>query len=159
MAGRKPKPAAQRELEGNAGKRRIHQPPKPPPGTPQRPAHVKGEARAEWDRVIGGLVAMGVVAPIDRAVLAAYCICYGRWVRAEQKLAALGVVRKSQKGIDIQTPWVGIANRSLELMLKFAGELGLSPVARQRLAIISGGGGGDGEGEEADRFFEKPRRG
>ena len=33
------------------------------------------------------------------------------------------------------TPWIGIANKQLELMAKFMAELGLTPSSRSRLAI------------------------
>ncbi len=34
------------------------------------------------------------------------------------------------------SPWLGIANKSQELMLRYLGELGLSPVSRARVSAL-----------------------
>ena len=87
IRGPKPKPTAMRRMQGNPGKRGYnHAEPQPPEGMPDCPAHLNAAARDEWDRLAHVLNYMGVVTAIDRAALAAYCQCYGRWVEAEEKL-------------------------------------------------------------------------
>ena len=80
---------------------------------------------------------MGVVTAFDRAVLAAYCQAYGRWAEAERKLAETPLLIKLPNGAIQQSPWLAIANKQLELLHKFMGELGLSPVSRSRVEVKS----------------------
>ena len=82
--GRPPKPTALRILNGKAGHRSLNKSePQIEPGAPDAPEHLLPEARAEWDRVCGRLVASGIMTVIDAGALAAYCQAYGRWVQAE----------------------------------------------------------------------------
>ena len=81
MRGRKPKPTSLRVIEGNPGKRPLNtREPKPVRGAPTCPAHLSPTAKAEWKRLIGQLVELGMISLLDRAALAAYCQTYGRRV-------------------------------------------------------------------------------
>jgi len=132
--GRKPKPTAVKELAGNPGKRALNKhEPKPEEGVPLCPEGMEGEARREWSRVVDELVRMGVMTTIDRAVLASYCSAYARWWNAEMKLKMMDDVITTAHGNKIQNPYVSISNRSMELMVKFAAELGMTPSSRARL--------------------------
>ena len=136
MRGRKPKPTRLKLLEGNPGKRPINgREPKPPGNLPSCPAHLSATAKTEWKRLARNLNKMGVLTEIDRAAMAAYCQAYGRWVEAERKLAETPALLKTPAGYVQASPWIGIANKQLELMAKFMAELGLTPSSRSRLAI------------------------
>ncbi len=145
IRGRKPKPTALRRAEGNLGKRAYnHDEPQPPEGMPGCPDHLNGIAREEWDRLAEVLCRMGVLTPIDRAALAAYCRCYGRWVEAEEKLQVTPTLLKTATGYVQQSPWLSIANKHLELMGRYMTELGLTPASRSRLSALAGTGEGSG---------------
>jgi P27 family predicted phage terminase small subunit len=134
MSGPPKKPTAWRRAEGNRGKRAWnHAEPKPPDGTPECPEHLSDEARAEWHRLVESLVGMGVITIVDRAVLAAYCQAYGRWVEAEQKLRETPLLFKTPSGYVQQSPWLNIANRQMELMGRYMAEIGLTPASRSRI--------------------------
>lgn len=45
------------------------------------------------------------------------------------------MVIRLASGVIQQSPWLAIANKQLELMHRFAVELGLSPVSRSRVAV------------------------
>jgi P27 family predicted phage terminase small subunit len=90
-------------------------------------------AKAEWRRVARTLHAMGVLTTIDRAALAAYCQAYARWVEAEEKLKESPTLYKTPSGYVQQSPWLGIANKQLELMGRYMTELGMTPAARSRV--------------------------
>jgi P27 family predicted phage terminase small subunit len=138
MSGPPKKPTAWRRAEGNRGKRAWNRAePKPPEGTPDCPEHLGEEARAEWYRLVDTLVSMGVITIVDRAVLAAYCQAYGRWVEAEQKLQETPVLFKTPSGYIQQSPWLNIANRQMELMGRYMAEIGLTPASRSRIAIMN----------------------
>ncbi len=137
MSGPPKKPTAWRRMEGNRGKRAWnHAEPKPPEGTPDCPDHLSEEAKAEWHRLVDTLVGMGVITIVDRAVLAAYCQAYGRWVEAERKLQETPVLFKTPSGYVQQSPWLNIANRQMELMGRYMAEIGLTPASRSRIATI-----------------------
>ena len=136
MRGRKPKPTRLKLIEGNPGKRPIRGAEPKPPGTlPTCPAHLSATAKAEWKRLAKSLHRIGLLTQVDRAVLAAYCQAYGRWVEAERKLAETPVLLKTPAGYVQQSPWLTVSNKQLELMAKFMAEIGLTPSSRSRLAI------------------------
>lgn len=136
--GPKPKPTALRRLGGNPGKRGYnHAEPQAPEGVPDCPPHLMDAARDEWDRLVDMLHGMGVVTLVDRAVLAAYCQCYGRWVEAEEKLQSTPMLLKTATGYVQQSPWLSIANKQLELMGRYMTEIGLTPASRSRVASTS----------------------
>jgi P27 family predicted phage terminase small subunit len=134
MSGPPKKPTAWRRMEGNRGKKAWNRAePIPPEGVPDCPEHLSEEARAEWHRLVDTLVGMGVITIVDRAVLAAYCQAYGRWVEAEQKLRETPVLFKTPSGYVQQSPWLNIANRQMELMGRYMAEIGLTPASRSRI--------------------------
>lgn len=137
MRGRKPKPTALKLAEGNPGKRRINPvEPLPPGSLPEAPPHLSTDGAAEWARLAQALNAIGLLTQIDRATLAAYCQCYGRWVEAERKLAETPAILRMPSGYVQQSPWLTISNKQLELMARFMAELGLTPASRSRLAVL-----------------------
>ena len=125
MRGRIPKPTALKIAEGNPGKRKINgQEPKPAGSLPDCPNHLSAEAKAEWNRIAASLNRIGLLTQVDRATMAGYCQCYGRWVEAELKLAETPAILRLPSGYIQQSPWLTIANKQLELMAKYMVELG-----------------------------------
>lgn len=133
MRGRRPKPRSLRVLEGNPGKRPLP-PDLAPQGDAEMPKHIQGEAKAEWDRVIGELRRLGLATSLDRAALAGYCQSWARWVDAERQLRRYGAIVKSPSGYPMQSPYLGMANMALKQMREFLVEFGMSPAARTRVA-------------------------
>jgi P27 family predicted phage terminase small subunit len=152
MRGRKPKPTVLKLLDGNPGKRPLNdREPAPPAGIPEPPAWLDDEARAEWFRIVKMLDDMGVSSPADHAALEAYCTIYSRWVHAEAQVKKFGTIVKSpEKGFPMTSPYLTVANQSLELMRKFLVEFGLTPSSRSRIRLP---GSGD-DVDEFDRFLE-----
>jgi P27 family predicted phage terminase small subunit len=48
-----------------------------------------------------------------------------------------GTMMKSPSGYPIQSPYVAIANKQAEIMMKIASEFGFTPASRGRLWMIS----------------------
>ena len=135
MAGRKPKPTAMKELEGNPGKRKLNaQEPKPDATPPKCPAWLSVEAKREWKRICPFLEKAGLLTQVDRAALAGYCQSYANWQNAEKHIAEEGSTFETPNGYQQQTPWVSIAQTNLKNMLKFCTEFGLTPSSRSRIA-------------------------
>lgn len=134
--GRKPKPTAMKKLEGNPGKRALNKKePKPSVEIPSCPDHLTGIARQEWTRISVQLQTLGVIAQIDRGVLAAYCTAYADYVKAVNALKKENEVIFYESGNSVQNPWVGIKNRAIEKMVKIAAEFGMTPSSRSRLQV------------------------
>ena len=128
MRGRKPLPSA-------LSRRNLENEPRIPATLPKCPGHLDPVARKEWRRLARPLHDAGVLTAADRAALAAYCQSYARWVEAEVKLKETPAILKTPSGYVQQSPWLSIANKQLELMGRYMAELGLTPSARQRLAV------------------------
>ncbi len=135
MRGRKPKPTNLYLVGGGSSGTGQGGPSHAAPKPPTCPAHLSPTAKTEWRRLAADLHAKGVLGQHDRAVLAAYCQAYGRWVEAEKKIAATPMLIKLPSGYIQPSPWLGIANKAQEIMLRYAAELGLSPVSRGRVTI------------------------
>ncbi|PWE30007.1 phage terminase small subunit P27 family [Maritimibacter sp. 55A14] len=101
---------------------------------PRCPAHLSEVAHKEWRRLATPMHEAGILTLADRAALAAYCQAWARWVEAEEKLAATPALLKTPNGHVQQSPWLTVANKQMELMSRYMSELGLTPVARTRLA-------------------------
>jgi len=94
------------------------------------PPELSEAARAEWDRVIGELIAEERVTLLDRSVLIAYCVSYANWMEAEAMCRQYGSVVKSPNGYPVQSPYAIQANQQRDAMLRCTSELGLTPASR-----------------------------
>jgi P27 family predicted phage terminase small subunit len=149
MPGPPPTPLHLRLLRGNPGKRALRPEPEPARGEacPDPPPFVVGYAADEWWRVAPELWRLGLLRITDTAALSVYCVSYSRWRTAEETLARLAesdpttsaLLIKATDGNPRRNPLVKIAADAADAMIRFAGEFGLTPVARSRLAAGVGG--------------------
>jgi P27 family predicted phage terminase small subunit len=134
MRGRKPIPTVIKQLNGNPGRRPLNdREPKFEKKMPRCPGHLNAPAKREWHRIAGDLYRAGLLTVADRAALAAYCQAYGRWVQAEEIIAKKGEVVKTTNGNIIQNPYLPIATRAMDQMLKIEIEFGMTPSSRSRI--------------------------
>ena len=134
MRGRKPTPTRLKIIAGNPGKRPLNQhEPRPELAIPDCPVALGPVARAEWDRLAQELSSLRLLTNLDRAALASYCGAYALWVEAMEAIQKYGAMVKSPSGYPIQSPYVAIANRQSELMMRFATEFGFTPASRSRI--------------------------
>lgn len=124
----------------------------PPPGRPDRPKELSAEAAAEWDRIAEQLESAGLLSRIDRAALAAYCVCWQELMSAtttlEQEGRYIRVPIQTARGDTVGErvaphPAVKVQADALSRLRGFLQELGLSPSARARI----GTGAGEVEGK------------
>jgi len=146
MKGRKPKPSHLRVVTGNPGKRPLNaREPQPAARLPECPPELTDDGKDEWGRISVELYNCGLLAGVDRAALGAYCQAYGRWVQAERALAKMaandpltgGLLIKTTNGNAIQNPLVGIANKAMADMVRYAVEFGMTPSARSRIEALA----------------------
>lgn len=146
--GRKPKPTALKELEGNPGKRQLNAnelgrigeqqtkfatSPKPKAKAPTCPKWLDDDAKKEWRRLSKQMEQMGILTEIDMAAFAGYCQAYSRWKAAEEFISKHGSIVKTPSGYWQQVPQVSIAQQYLKQMSKFCEQFGLTPASRSRI--------------------------
>jgi P27 family predicted phage terminase small subunit len=130
------KPTALKILEGNRGRRPLNaREPKPKPGAPVCPSWLADEAKAEWRRVVPELRRLGLVAVIDRAVLAAYCCSYADLKEAVETIQREGRTLVTTNGNTIQHPAVGQKNKAMVFLKAFSAEFGFSPASRVKIEV------------------------
>ena len=135
MRGRRPKPTRLKLLTGNPGKRPLNShEPKPEIAVPECPIELGPVARREWDRLVVELASLRMLTNLDRAALAAYCGAYAMWAEATEAIQKFGTMVKSPTGYPVQSPYVSIANRQAEIMMRIASEFGFTPASRSRIS-------------------------
>lgn len=73
---------------------------------------------------------------IHPAALAAYCGAYALWADATEQIQKYGAMIKSPTGYPVQSPYISIANRQAEIMMRIASEFGFTPASRSRIATL-----------------------
>ena len=135
MRGRIPKPTRIKVLTGNPGKRPLNKhEPRPEPDVPACPAELGPSAQREWDRLVKELSKLNLVTSLDRAALATYCGAYALWAEATEAIQKFGTMVKSPSGYPMQSPYIAIANRQAEIMMRIASEFGFTPASRSRIS-------------------------
>ena len=136
MRGRRPKPTRIKVLTGNPGKRPLNKnEPRPDPAVPACPPELGPSAQREWDRLVGDLSKFHLLTNLDRAALAAYCGAYALWAEATEAIQKFGSMVKSPSGYPMQSPYIAIANRQAEIMMRIASEFGFTPASRSRISM------------------------
>lgn len=148
--GRKHIPAKLHKLRNNPGKRKLKDEPEPDVMIPDPPDHLGKIALAEWRYIAPQLFKLDLISALDRTALAAYCQCYERWALAEAHIQIHGMTETTTNGNIIQSPYVGIANKAMLLMLKSLTEFGMTPAARSRVSVRK-----DNEGKGEWKGFGK----
>ncbi len=142
MKGRKPKSSVLHLLQGTRNRHKNKNEAKYSTEAITPPSHLNAVAVEEWNRVYGELAPQRMVTTVDRAALAAYCVSYSRWVKAERTLEKMlgksedslleGMAFKTKAGGLASNPLIRISNQAMEIMLKAASEFGMTPASRSR---------------------------
>lgn len=141
----RPKPSHLRVIEGNKSKRPILpdkiDPPKPSRPLPP-PAHLGKHAKAEWKRISLQLHRLGILTEVDRAAFEAYCVSYGVYRDADDRLRELAKVDRTgggamvvttKAGNAIHNPVFSIRQKAIADMVKYATEFGFTPSSRTQV--------------------------
>ncbi len=134
MRGAKPKATVVKLITGNPGRRPLNKDEaKPTVAIPEPPELLKGEALKEWRRITPLLAEVGLIAKLDRAVIAGYCKAWERWIESERMLETTGIIVRSPNGHPIYSPYLSAANKALDQLRQLAEQIGLSGSARSRI--------------------------
>ena len=144
MSGPPPTPNVIKLRRGNPGKRKIRPEisPEQPQDVPEPPTFLNAYARDEYWRIAPELHRLGVLTVLDFNIVAAYAEACGTWRTACETLATMrerdpttgGLLIRSAVGDPRINPLLRVVHEAADSMLKFAGELGCTAIARARLA-------------------------
>ena len=156
--GPKPIPTAILKLRGTARADRTRNEPTPGPGVPRCPSWLDEQAKNAWRQLVPELVAMRVLAAVDRNALARYCTLWSRWKTAElflQKHGSVYTLKDDQGAVRCvqQFPQVAIAHRLALALSRLEAEFGLTPSARARIQALPEAHVNTPEEEEFERFM------
>ena len=82
-----------------------------------------------------GLILSGQVTVVDRANLIGYCQKWAQWQALETEAALHPFIVRAVTGSPMPNPALSLANKTFNLMLKAAAELGMTPAGRSRVSI------------------------
>ena len=133
MKGRIPQPIALHVANGTYRRDRHGNTPMPQAAIPKAPAGMNKEARRIWKYFAARLAKVRVLTELDREHLAIFCSEAARRAKAETEIAKTGEVVKTAAGFAAVSPWLNVAHKAAELMLRYGQELGLSPASRTRI--------------------------
>lgn len=143
--GPKPTSAKVHYLHGNPSKlpaSRLLDEFSPDVALPKCPPHLKGPAAAEYKRLGAELERYGLMSELDRGVLAMMATEWSRHVWAEKRIAEInaadpegerGLVDKTPNGYQVQSVYLQISRKAIEIYHRLALEYGLTPAARTRV--------------------------
>ena len=135
MKGRKPKPTGTKVLEGTFRPDRANKDePRPKPAGREPPSHLSGPAKDEWHRTGAVLYPLGLLTELDVPAFELYCETYARWLEAKDKVAEKGTVLVTSNKNLIQNPYLAIANKAQEQMMKILAEFGMTQSSRTRVS-------------------------
>jgi P27 family predicted phage terminase small subunit len=134
IRGQVPKPAVVKNREGNRrqrGRAQIKEDPQGigPPGMPDRLTEVQ---KGLWRKVVGSLP-VGLLSRADDAALEQFAIEWAAFREADEKIKLTGLLVQSPQG-PVRNPLLVVRNQAGKAMMNLGMLLGLSPVARARLA-------------------------
>jgi P27 family predicted phage terminase small subunit len=134
MRGRKPKPTHLKILDGTV-KEFPKSEPLPIGELDLAPDWMSEEQKSSWEYAIAH-APEGLLKKLDRSILAAWVIAEDLHRQATMEVNEHGLVTKSPvKGDPMQNPYLSIANRQAQIMMKAGSELGFTPSSRSRVSI------------------------
>lgn len=99
---------------------------------PLPPTYLSKEAKAEWRKVAPILILERKVLTVaDMATLASYCIAAGMVIQLDREIQLNGTVLANGKRNPASTALI----QTMQMQLRAAGELGLTPASRSRASL------------------------
>ena len=103
------------------------------PTAPAKPQWLTPFGKRVWDRVVRDLDPLGLLAPVDRDILAAFCDAAAFAKEARDRLVDEGLARVGQRGETVKHPLWAVWRQSVSMMESLGTRLALNPSARLRL--------------------------
>jgi len=135
MAG-KPIPTHLKLLKGTARKCRTNpNEPKPIGDLTSPPDWMTESQKASWEFAIYN-APKGLLKQLDQSILTVWVAAEDLHRQALEGIEKNGMVVKAPNtGLEIQSPYLAIANKQAQIMMKAATELGFSPSSRSKVSV------------------------
>jgi P27 family predicted phage terminase small subunit len=128
-----------RKDRGTAATSTSVDPPDPPPGRPPPPKKLKGEALAEWGRMVDRLELAKTISTVDDGVLYRYCRLHARAERLERHVARLrSAFYRNHLGNPTVHPGFAQLRAYDQALRGYLVEFGMTPAARSRVKVPDG---------------------
>ena len=134
MPGRRPKPAALKILQGNAGKRPIPEEFHGDKSLPEPPKDLSAGAKKEFLRISKLLTKAGILDQLDVVSLSNYCKIYDRMIKAEKDLKRNGSVMTDKYGAPVISPYFKVVSQCLEQLKFYFSSFGMTPSDRAKMS-------------------------
>jgi P27 family predicted phage terminase small subunit len=118
---------------GSEPTRRPQAKPQKPVRLLECPAELSPRARQEWDLIVSELTSKGVLSSFDRMPLAIFCNACAQYFEAMKEVQKYGAMIKSSNGYPVQSPYLSVANKHADTMIRIASEFGFTPASRSRI--------------------------
>lgn len=106
---------------------------KPRPGKPTRPSWLTPYGKLVWGRVVKELDPLGLLSPVDRETLAAYCDASSIAKLARDQIHKHGILLVGQKGDLVKNPAWQVFQQSAGILDRLGTKLALNPSSRLRI--------------------------
>lgn len=130
--GRKPKPTAVKQANGNPGKRALPKAEPVPVGDLVAPPIQLNDRELEIWRECLAEAPKGLLKRIDGRLLARYCAAFALWEQARTEVLAHGFTVEGARG-PVIAPAVNVMQKQDQAMRACESELGFTPSSRSRL--------------------------
>jgi P27 family predicted phage terminase small subunit len=138
MNGRKRLPTEIKRIKGTLQQCRINlNEPKPTGILTEPPAYMSEGAKAAWMYALK-YAPPNLLTSIDMSVLEVWACAASLYRQAQEELQATGLIMKAPKsGVPIISPYLSIANKQAQVMMRAAVEMGFTPASRSRVEVAS----------------------
>jgi P27 family predicted phage terminase small subunit len=102
---------------------------------PEPPDELPDDAVRYWRMFAPWLAKSGTLEEQDHQALVMLCVTLATWADAVETLRREGYVVMGQRG-RMRNPAASAVTQSFDAALKLMGQLGLTPLARKRLAVV-----------------------
>ena len=109
------------------------------------PSWLVPEAAEEYARVVRQAGEIGMLDNLDYSCLAVYAAAFAQFSAAHRIMATEGYVITNDKGTEVPSPWVGVADKASNQIMKCSSKLGLAVTDRLKLVV-----------PESDAVMESP---
>ena len=93
----------------------------------------------------------GLIAKLDRAIIAGYCMAWARWIECEQQLVTTGLIVQGAERLSRCIRRISrSSNKALDQVRQFSEQIGLSGSSRSR---IKAGDAPDDDEDPAEDFL------
>jgi P27 family predicted phage terminase small subunit len=140
VRGRKPKPAAVRRREGNAGKRPIVEEAligSPVFDVPEAPEWLSDRQAYVWNEIMPDLVELGIVRSIDATILESLCVFVAMAREAEETVRDDGFTTTGAQGGIVVHPAFRVMRDSWKEARSIGEQYGLTTTGRLRLGVAA----------------------